>query len=154
MATDPTQNISNDVIEIFTDGSCKGNPGKGGWAALLRWHEKTKTISGGENDTTNNRMEVTAAIKALEIIKKPSDILIYTDSQYLKKGISEWIYSWRNNNWKTSNNKPVKNQDLWEALDKLTSIHNVQWKWVKGHAGHEENEIVDKLANLACEKAE
>lgn len=134
------------VIKIFTDGSCIGNPGKGGWAALIKVDNKEITLSGNELETTNNRMELTAAIEALKYFKKNTDMCIYTDSNYLKNGITSWIKSWKNNNWKTSARKPVKNIDLWQSLDNLVIGHNIQWFWVKAHAGHIENEIVDKMA--------
>ncbi len=140
---------SNDHVEIFTDGSCKGNPGPGGWAALLRYKGKTKTLSGAEAKTTNNRMELTAAIMALEALKKPCQVRLVTDSEYLKKGITEWIKNWKKRNWLTSNKTPVKNEDLWRRLDEAVDRHEVTWEWVRGHNGHAENESVDQLANTA-----
>lgn len=142
-----------DKVTIYTDGACKGNPGIGGWGALLSYGEHEKTIFGGEPDTTNNRMELTAAIKALELLKRPCQVELWTDSNYVKKGISEWIFSWKKNNWKTAAKKPVVNQDLWQTLDALTQKHEVEWHWVKGHAGHPGNEIADQLANKGAAQA-
>ena len=143
-------------IVIFTDGACSGNPGPGGWGVLLRFerdgkiHEKK--LSGSEADTTNNRMELTAAIKALESLKEPCVVDLTTDSQYVKKGITEWLANWKKNNWKNSARKPVKNDDLWKRLDELVNIHKIKWHWVRGHNGHLENEIVDQLATAAIIK--
>ncbi len=134
-------------IEIYTDGACKGNPGDGGWGALLICGEHKKEIFGGEKQTTNNRMEILAAIKALEVIKKPYEIHIHTDSKYVKNGIMIWISGWEKNNWKTSNKKDVKNKDLWQRLDQLSRKYHVTWHWVKGHSGHKYNEKADELAN-------
>ena len=133
-------------IEIFTDGACSGNPGPGGWGVLLRWNGVTKELYGGEADTTNNRMELTAAIKALNALKEPCEVDLYTDSVYVRNGISSWIDSWKANNWKTSAKKPVKNAELWQQLDEARLRHKVSWHWVKGHAGHPENERCDELA--------
>ena len=133
-------------IEIFTDGACSGNPGPGGWGVLLRWNGVTKELYGGEADTTNNRMELTAAIKALNALKESCEVDLYTDSVYVRNGISSWIDSWKANNWKTSAKKPVKNAELWQQLDEARSRHKVSWHWVKGHAGHPENERCDELA--------
>ena len=133
-------------VEIFTDGACSGNPGPGGWGALLRWNGVTKELYGGEADTTNNRMELTAAIKALNALKEACEVDLYTDSVYVRNGISSWIDSWKANNWKTSAKKPVKNAELWQQLDEARSRHKVSWHWVKGHAGHPENERCDELA--------
>ena len=133
-------------IEIFTDGACSGNPGPGGWGVLLRWNGVTKELYGGEADTTNNRMELTAAIKALNALKEACEVDLYTDSVYVRNGISSWIDSWKANNWKTSAKKPVKNAELWQQLDEARSRHKVSWHWVKGHAGHPENERCDELA--------
>jgi ribonuclease HI len=141
--------MDENVVEIFTDGSCKGNPGPGGWAALLRFRGSEKTISGAEAMTTNNRMEMTAAIKALETLTRPCEVIIMTDSQYLKKGITEWLPTWKKRGWVTAARTPVKNVELWKRLDTLTSRHRVEWKWVKGHNNHEENERVDGLARAA-----
>lgn len=140
------------MIEIFTDGACRGNPGPGGWGAILRSGSHEKTISGAEKHTTNNRMELTAVISALHLIKKPSKISITTDSNYVKDGISKWIHGWKKNGWKTSDKKPVKNSDLWLELDKLVQSHDIQWHWVRGHTGHPENELADELANQAIDK--
>ena len=134
-------------IEIFTDGACSGNPGPGGWGALLRHKETEKELSGGEAETTNNRMELTAVIEALRALKTACDITLYTDSRYVMDGVTKWLPNWKKNNWKTANKKsPVKNIDLWQTLDELLGKHQIQWIWVKGHAGHPENERVDTLA--------
>lgn len=138
-------------VEIYTDGSCLGNPGPGGWAALLRYGEHEQELMGYEHDTTNNRMELTAAIKALESLKQPSMVNLTTDSDYLRKGITEWIKKWKVNGFKTANRKPVKNIDLWQTLDELTSKHEIDWHWVKAHNGHPDNERVDQLARDAME---
>lgn len=135
-------------VEIFTDGACKGNPGIGGWGALLRYDGYEKEIYGGEILTTNNRMELLAAVRALETLKRSCRVNLHTDSQYLKKGISEWINDWKIRNWKTSAKKPVKNDDLWKMLDRLVQLHEIEWYWVRGHTGHEGNEHADRLANL------
>lgn len=140
------------LVEIFTDGACRGNPGRGGWGVLLRYGENEKSLYGAEEETTNNRMELTAAIKALESLKKPCDIVLTTDSEYVRRGITEWIDRWKNRNWKTANRQPVKNVDLWKTLDKLSASHTIEWRWVKGHSGHRENEIVDGLANQAIDE--
>ena len=134
-------------VRIYTDGACKGNPGPGGWGALLQLDGREKELCGGEPDTTNNRMELTAVIRALEALKRPCAVDIYTDSQYVQKGISEWIVAWKRRGWKTADKKPVKNVDLWLELDQLVGGHEIQWHWVKGHAGHAENERADQLAN-------
>jgi len=139
-------------IEIFTDGACRGNPGLGGWGALIRRNGEERSLWGGERDTTNNRMEMEAAIRGLESIVESSNITITTDSNYLKDGITQWLEGWKNKNWKTSSKKPVKNQDLWMRLDELSQFHNVNWKWVKGHSGHRENEIADQLANKGIDE--
>jgi len=138
-------------VEIFTDGACKGNPGPGGWGALLRFNGVEKTLNGAEPLTTNNRMELMAAIKALEALKQPCEVDLTTDSQYVRKGITEWIAQWKLRGWRTSAKKPVVNVDLWQRLDKLNQAHKVSWHWVKGHSGHRENEIVDELANHAID---
>jgi ribonuclease HI len=140
---------SNSFVEIFTDGACKGNPGPGGWAAILRFGKHEKILSGADPDTTNNRMELTAAIKALEALKRPCSIKLSTDSKYLMLGITEWINGWKARNWRTSQNSPVKNDDLWKTLDQLNSRHRVKWSWVRGHIGHPENELADQLARKA-----
>jgi ribonuclease HI len=137
-----------DVVEIFTDGACKGNPGPGGWGAILSMGDKIREMHGGELSTTNNRMELTAVIRALEALKRPFRIRLYTDSQYVHKGISQWIHDWKRRGWRTAEKKPVKNDDLWKRLDELAGVHEIDWVWVKGHAGHEGNERADVLANL------
>jgi ribonuclease HI len=142
----------NNIIEIFTDGACKGNPGPGGWGALLRYQEHEKKLKGAEANTTNNRMELTAEIEALRQIKRTSVVHITTDSVYVKQGITEWLPRWKQRAWKTADKKPVKNQDLWQLLDTLVQQHDVTWFWVKGHSGHIENEIADQLANEAIEQ--
>ncbi len=134
-------------IEIYTDGACKGNPGPGGWGALLRSGEHEKEIFGGERHTTNNRMEITAVIESLKLVKKKAKVCIYTDSTYVKDGISSWIKQWKINGWKTAAKKPVKNEELWRELDLLVSQHQIEWVWVKGHSGDEGNERADALAN-------
>ena len=138
---------NDDLIYIYTDGACRGNPGPGGWGAILICGPYRKEIKGGSLLSTNNIMELTAVIKALELIKKPSDIEITTDSTYVKNGITSWIFNWKSKGWKTANKKPVKNKDLWIDLDRLCSEHNIKWKWVRGHTGHPENELADQLAN-------
>ena len=143
--------MAEDKIKIYTDGACQGNPGNGGWAAILFWKEQKKEISGFEKDTTNNRMELTAAIKALETIKNNTiPIKLYTDSMYLKNGITTWIHKWKKNDWRRSANGPeVKNIDLWQQLDKYNSIMQIEWAWVRGHSGDRYNEMVDSLAKIA-----
>lgn len=137
---------ADDSIEIFTDGACSGNPGPGGWGALLRYKGREKELSGGEAATTNNRMELLAAIMALEALKRPSLVDLHTDSTYLRDGITKWIHGWKRNGWKTAAKKPVKNVDLWQRLEQALAPHEVRWHWVKGHAGHPENERADELA--------
>ncbi len=139
-------------VEIFTDGACSGNPGPGGWGAVLRYGSAEKELSGGEPETTNNRMELMAAIAALEALKEPCEVHLTTDSQYLRKGITEWIHGWKRNGWRTSGRKPVKNADLWQRLEDAAARHDVHWHWVKGHAGHEENERADALAREAIRR--
>ena len=134
-------------IEIFTDGACKGNPGKGGWGALLVAGENEKELFGGENNTTNNRMELKAVIEALTALTRPCEVVVHTDSQYVQKGISEWIHGWKARGWKTAAREPVKNVDLWLALDAAQARHTIQWRWVRGHNGHVGNERADALAN-------
>jgi ribonuclease HI len=134
------------AVEVFTDGACSGNPGPGGWAALLRYRDVERELSGAEAVTTNNRMEMTAAIMALEALKRPSTVRLFTDSMYLRDGITRWIHGWKRNGWRTAERKPVKNADLWQRLDAALARHNIEWHWVKGHAGHPENVRVDKLA--------
>ena len=136
-------------VEIFTDGACSGNPGPGGWAAILRSGKHEKEICGGERMTTNNRMELMAAIKALEALKKPNTVMLYTDSRYVMDGLTKWLPRWKANGWKTADKKPVKNADLWRALDEAASRHDVVWRWVRGHDGHLENERADALARSA-----
>jgi ribonuclease HI len=140
-----------ETVEIFTDGACSGNPGPGGWAALLRTKGVEKCLSGGEAQTTNNRMEMTAAIMALEALKRPCRVSLTTDSQYMMKGMTEWIKNWKRRGWKTADKKPVKNTDLWKRLDKAVARHEVDWYWIKGHNNHVENEKVDSLARQALE---
>lgn len=139
-------------VELFTDGACKGNPGPGGWGALLRYQGHEKRLCGGELETTNNRMELTAAIEGLKALTRACDVELTTDSSYVKDGINSWMANWKARGWKTSAKKPVKNKDLWQALDEQVNRHQVNWHWVKGHSGHPENEIADDLANLGVEK--
>ena len=139
--------MSEPVVEIHTDGACRGNPGPGGWGALLRANGTEKELYGGEAVTTNNRMELMAAIRALEALKRPSRVKLYTDSIYVMKGITTWIHSWKRRGWRTADKQPVKNEDLWRQLDEARLKHEVEWHWVKGHAGHPENERADQLAN-------
>ena len=139
--------MNAETINIYTDGACKGNPGAGGWGALLVAGTHRREICGGEAQTTNNRMEMTAVIRALEALKRPSRVQVHTDSQYVQKGISEWMAGWKKRNWRTADGKPVKNQDLWLQLDALSGVHEIEWHWVRGHAGHPENERADALAN-------
>lgn len=139
------------VVEIYTDGACRGNPGPGGWAALLSFGEREKELAGAEEHTTNNRMELTAVIRALEALKRPVEARVFTDSEYVRRGITEWVSSWKARGWKTADRKPVKNQDLWEELDRLAAQHRIQWHWVKGHSGIPGNERVDRLANEAID---
>jgi ribonuclease HI len=136
-------------VEIFTDGACSGNPGPGGWGAILRYGEIEKELSGGDPATTNNRMELMAAIAALEALKRPCRVRVYTDSQYVRDGITRWLHSWKARNWRTADKKPVKNVDLWQRLDQAAAPHDVEWLWVRGHAGHPENERADLLARAA-----
>jgi ribonuclease HI len=133
-------------VQLFTDGACSGNPGPGGWGVILRWNDTERELSGGEAMTTNNRMELMAVISGLSALKRACDVVVYTDSQYVQKGIGQWLAGWKARGWKTADNKPVKNQDLWERLDAVSSRHTVRWEWVKGHAGHPENERADALA--------
>jgi len=139
------------LVEIYTDGACRGNPGPGGWGALLTAGEHVKELSGAEPLTTNNRMELTAVIRALEALKRPSELRIFTDSEYVRRGITEWVRSWKARGWKTADRKPVKNQDLWERLDTLATGHQIEWRWVRGHSGIPGNERVDQLANAAID---
>jgi ribonuclease HI len=135
------------MVEIYSDGACRGNPGPGGWGAILRFNGTEKELFGGEAATTNNKMELTAVIRALEALTRPSKVHVYTDSQYVQKGIKEWIHGWKRNGWKTAAKEPVKNKELWIELDALRGKHEIEWHWVKGHAGHPENERADALAN-------
>ncbi|NOY66110.1 MAG: ribonuclease HI [Gammaproteobacteria bacterium] len=139
-------------VEIFTDGACRGNPGPGGWGALLRYNGTEKTLYGAERETTNNRMELMAAIVALETLTRECDVTLTTDSQYVKKGMTEWIDGWKKRNWKTAARKPVKNVDLWQRLDQAVQQHKIKWEWVRGHTGHVENERADQLANQAIDE--
>ena len=141
--------MSDREVQIFTDGACSGNPGPGGWAALLRYGDNEKTLSGGESDTTNNRMEMMAVIEALESLKRACTVAIHTDSRYVMDGMTQWIHKWKASGWKTAAKKPVKNADLWQRLDDAASQHAIEWHWVKGHSGHPENERVDALARRA-----
>ncbi len=140
------------MVEIFTDGACRGNPGPGGWGAILKYNGHEKEIFGGENHSTNNRMELMAAIMSLESLKKPCHVQLTTDSKYVKDGISQWIVNWKKRGWKTANKRPVKNDDLWRRLDAAASIHEIEWLWVKGHSGHPENEKADELANRGIDQ--
>lgn len=143
---------TNSKIEIYTDGACLGNPGRGGWGAILLHKDNRKNISGGEKDSTNNRMEMRAVIEGLRSLKKPSEITIYTDSKYVMDGITKWIFNWKKNGWKSANKKPIKNIDLWQDLDVETGKHQINWIWVKGHSGNFYNEEVDVIARTAAEK--
>ncbi|MEM1114043.1 MAG: ribonuclease HI [Pseudomonadota bacterium] len=139
-------------VEIFTDGACRGNPGPGGWGALLRYNGKEREIYGGELETTNNRMELRAAIEGLRALKEPCQVTLTTDSTYVKNGISSWLANWKKKNWRTASKKPVKNEDLWRALDSENQRHEVRWEWVKGHSGHRENDLADALANRGIDE--
>jgi ribonuclease HI len=139
--------LSSETVDIYTDGACKGNPGAGGWGALLDYEGRTRELYGGEALTTNNRMELTAVIRALEALRRPCRARVHTDSQYVRHGISTWIHDWKKRGWRTADRKPVKNQDLWQRLDELAGQHEVEWIWVRGHAGHPGNERADALAN-------
>jgi ribonuclease HI len=139
------------VVEIYTDGACRGNPGPGGWAATLRFGDTEKELAGAEATTTNNRMELTAVIRALEALTRPVQAKVYTDSEYVRRGITEWVTSWKARGWRTADRKPVKNQDLWQRLDELAAAHEIEWHWVKGHSGVPGNERVDLLANQAID---
>ncbi len=142
----------SDRVEIFTDGACRGNPGPGGWGAVLRFKGKEKQLYGGEKETTNNRMELKAVIMALEQLTRPASVRVTTDSKYVQKGITEWIHNWKRNGWRTAGKQPVKNSDLWLELDELVVRHDVVWDWVKGHAGHADNELADSLANKGIDE--
>ena len=141
-----------ETVHIFTDGACRGNPGPGGWGAILRYGDREKEIYGAERATTNNRMELMAAIQALEALNRSCEAVVTTDSEYLRKGITEWLPQWKRRGWKTAAKQPVKNQDLWERLEKAIERHRVEWEWIKGHSGHEENERADSLANRAIDE--
>lgn len=141
--------MTDSIIDIFTDGACSGNPGPGGWAAILRTHGHERELSGGEWETTNNRMELTAVIRALGALKRPSTVRLHTDSRYVLDGASKWLAKWKANGWKTADKKPVKNSELWRALDAAMSDHKISWKWVAGHSGHSENERADTLARAS-----
>lgn len=141
-----------DKVHIYTDGACRGNPGPGGWGAILRYRDRERELYGAESSTTNNRMELMAAIQALEALTRPCDVTLTTDSQYLRKGITEWLPQWKRRGWKTADKQPVKNQDLWERLERAAAAHRIQWDWIKGHSGHEENERADALANRAIDE--
>ncbi len=143
---------ASEVVEIYSDGACKGNPGIGGWGALLRAKGKERELCGGEAHTTNNRMELMAAIAALEALTRPCQVRLHTDSKYVQQGISEWLANWKRRGWKTADKKPVKNEDLWRRLDEAASRHQIEWLWVKGHAGHDGNERADALANRGIEQ--
>lgn len=136
-------------VEIYTDGACSGNPGPGGWGAILRYGDTEKELSGGEKETTNNRMEMMAAITSLESLTRPMHVDIYTDSTYVREGITKWIHGWKKRGWRTADKKPVKNMELWQRLEAAVERHEIEWHWVKGHAGHPENERADELARLA-----
>ncbi|HEB99606.1 MAG TPA: ribonuclease HI [Thiotrichales bacterium] len=140
------------VVEIFTDGACRGNPGPGGWGVVLRYNGHEKELYGGEPETTNNRMELTAAIRGLEALKRPCRVRLTTDSRYVQQGITEWLENWKRRQWKTAGRKPVKNADLWRRLDELARQHRVEWHWVRGHSGHPENERADELANRGIDE--
>lgn len=145
--------MSSNPVEIWTDGACKGNPGWGGWGALLRQGRHEKTLFGGQADTTNNRMELLAVIEALKALKRPCEVVVHTDSQYVQKGMTQWLANWKRRDWRTADKKPVKNADLWQELDELVGRHDVSWKWVRGHAGDAGNEMADQLANQGVRQA-
>ncbi|WP_445971505.1 ribonuclease HI [Candidatus Thiothrix phosphatis] len=140
------------IVEIFTDGACRGNPGPGGWGVLLRYDGHERELYGYQPDTTNNQMELMAAIQALEVLSRPCTVVLTTDSQYVRQGITEWMAGWKRKGWKTAAGKPVKNQELWQRLDVAAARHQIEWRWVKGHSGHDENERVDQLANKAIDE--
>ena len=140
------------IVEVYTDGACRGNPGPGGWGVLLRYGETEKEMYGGEVETTNNRMELMAAIQALENLTRECKVVLTTDSEYVRKGITEWMANWKKRGWKTASKQPVKNKDLWQRLDKAASEHQVEWHWVRGHTGHPENERADQLANKGIDE--
>lgn len=140
------------MVEMYTDGACRGNPGPGGWGVLLRYGDAEKELYGGEANTTNNRMELTAVIRGLQALSRSVEVTVVTDSEYVKNGMQQWIQGWKRNGWKTAAKKPVKNVDLWQQLDQLVAQHKVQWQWVRGHSGHEENERADELANKGIDE--
>ena len=144
--------MTKDVVEVYADGACRGNPGPGGWGVLLRAQGRERELLGGEPATTNNRMELVAVIRALEALRRRCAVCVYTDSQYVQKGISEWIRDWKRRGWRTAAKQPVKNADLWHRLDELAQGHDIEWHWVRGHAGHAENERADALANRAIDE--
>lgn len=144
--------MSSEIVTIYTDGACRGNPGRGGWGAVLRYGETEKHIFGGEHNTTNNRMELLAAINALRHLKRPCQVDLWTDSEYVRQGITNWIHNWKRNQWRTSTKRAVKNVDLWQDLDRLVSEHQINWHWVKGHSGHPGNELADSLANRGIDE--
>ena len=152
MSNSTSPDTSLPLVEAYTDGACRGNPGPGGWGTLLRFGEHEKQLKGAMAETTNNQMELTAAIEAFRALKKPCRVKITTDSQYVKNGITQWIAGWKRKGWKTAANNPVKNKELWQALDEAIGQHEVEWHWVKGHSGHAENELVDDLANQAIDE--
>ncbi len=139
-------------VEVFTDGACRGNPGPGGWGVLLRYQARERELFGGEPETTNNRMELKAAIEGLRALREPCDVVLTTDSSYVRNGITSWLAGWKKNNWRTASRQPVKNVDLWQELDEQNERHRVEWRWVKGHSGHRENEIADQLANRGIDE--
>jgi len=143
----------SNIVDVFTDGACSGNPGPGGWGAILRWRGQEREMHGGEPETTNNRMEMMAAIQALETLKRPMQVRLHTDSTYVRDGITKWMANWKKRGWKTADKKPVKNVDLWQRLEAVAGIHSIEWIWVKGHAGHPENERADELARTGVEEA-
>lgn len=156
MTTEPAdadRKADVDVVEMFTDGACLGNPGPGGWGVVLRWRGIERELSGSVPATTNNRMELTAAIEGLEALKRGVAVRVYTDSTYVRDGISRWIHRWKQTGWRTADKKPVKNVDLWQRLDEAMARHRVEWRWLRGHAGHPENERADRLARLAAQQA-
>ena len=144
--------MMSDKVQIFTDGACRGNPGPGGWGVLLRYGDKERQLFGGEQETTNNRMELLAVIEGLSALKRPCEITLTSDSTYVLKGIQEWMSNWKKRGWKTASKKPVKNVDLWQRLDALIEPHDIEWCWVKGHSGHPENELADQLANRGIDE--
>jgi len=152
VSTSNTNKNNNRTVEVFTDGACKGNPGPGGWGALLRYGDTEKELYGYQAESTNNQMELMAAIRGLEALSRPCKVVLTTDSQYVRQGITKWIHNWKKNNWKTAQKKEVKNKELWQQLDAAAEKHDLQWNWVKGHSGHVENERVDELANKAIEE--